>query len=93
MEVVSVLNAGDDLISNQEVRKTNVGSGRGRIKTLLNGALTAGKAARNEEVVPVIKKLKEYGSDGTPPFVLANTVAAVRLVMCRGRLACFILSN
>ncbi|KAL7524254.1 hypothetical protein ACHAXR_001034, partial [Thalassiosira sp. AJA248-18] len=66
VEVVSVLNA-----------KNNNG-GRGRIKTLLDGALSAGKAARNEDVVPDITKLKEYGSDGTPPVALANIVAEVR---------------
>lgn len=48
---------------------------RGRIKTLLDGALSAGKAARNEDIVPNIKQLKTYGSDGTPPKVLADEVA------------------
>ena len=49
--------------------------GRGRIKILLDNALTAGKAARNEKTVPEIIKLKEYGSDGTPPSALASFVA------------------
>ena len=54
------------------------GGGRGRIKTVIDGALSAGKAARNERVVPEIKKLKVYGSDGTPPSALAKEVANVR---------------
>jgi len=54
------------------------GGGRGRIKTVIDGALSAGKAARNERVVPEIKKLKVYGSDGTPPSSLAKEVANVR---------------
>ena len=37
--------------------------------------MTAGKAARNEKTVPEIIKLKEYGSDGTPPSALASFVA------------------
>ena len=49
--------------------------GRGRIKTLLDNSLSAGKAARNEKTVPEIIKLKEYGSDGTPPSALASLVA------------------
>lgn len=55
------------------------GGGRGRIKTVIDGALSAGKAARNERVVPEIKKLKVYGSDGTPPSALAKEVANVRI--------------
>lgn len=66
VEVVSLLNA------------TKGGGGRGRIKTLLDGSLSAGKAARNERVVPEIRKLKEFGSDGTPPSALARVVAEVR---------------
>lgn len=57
--------------------KPNSAGGRGRIKTLLDGALSAGKAARNEAVVPEIRRLKEYGSDGTPPSALASVVAQV----------------
>ena len=49
--------------------------GQGRIKTLIDTALRAGKAARNEKTVPEIIKLKEYGSDGTPPSALASLVA------------------
>jgi len=49
--------------------------GRGRIKILLDSALTAGKLARREDIVPEIIKLKEFGSDGTPPSVLASLVA------------------
>ena len=30
-------------------------------------------------MVPEIKKIKEFGSDGTPPVALANIVAEVRL--------------
>jgi hypothetical protein len=78
VEVISVLKAIDDTdTTNAGETKTKAG-GRGRINTLLNGALSAGKAARNEQVVPDIKKLKEYGSDGTPPSSLANVVAKVR---------------
>lgn len=51
--------------------------GQGRLKTLLDGALTAGKAARNEKIVPNIIQLKEFGSDGTPPISIANIVAEV----------------
>jgi hypothetical protein len=68
VEVVSVLNDATD----------SGGGGRGRIKTLLNGALHAGKAARNERVVPEIRRLREFGSDGTPPSALARVVAEVR---------------
>ena len=50
---------------------------KGRIKTLLDNALRAGKAARNEDVVPEIRELKQFGSDGTPPSNMANTVAGV----------------
>ena len=59
----------------------SVGCGRGRLKTVINGALSAGKAARNEKIVPEIKKLKAYGSNGTPPSALAKEVADVR-IMC-----------
>lgn len=71
VEVVSVLetNGGGDAAS------TRKKGGRGRIKTMLDGALSAGKAARNEETVPEIRELKEYGSDGTPPSALAGVVA------------------
>ena len=87
VEVVSVLKNGKDnhdkgssssssgSESSLDDKKTN--GGRGRIKTLLDGALSAGKAARNEDVVPEIVQLKEYGSDGTPPVALANIVAEV----------------
>jgi hypothetical protein len=57
------------------------GGGRGRIKTLLDAALTAGKASRNERIVPEIRKLKEYGSNGSPPLALAKVVAKVRLYL------------
>ena len=54
------------------------GRSRGQtIKTLLDCALSAGKAARNERIVPDIRQLKEFGSDGTPPVALANIVAEV----------------
>ena len=71
VEVISVLSSTDDVD----------GGGRGRIKTILDGALSAGKAARNEKIVPEIKKLKAYGSDGTPPLALAKEVADVRNYM------------
>lgn len=47
------------------------------MKILLDSALSAGKAARNEQIVPEIRKLKEFGSDGTPPIGLAKIVAEV----------------
>ena len=47
------------------------------IKIVLEGALTAGKAARNDGIVPDIRRLREFGSDGTPPVALANVVAEV----------------
>ncbi|KAL7473826.1 hypothetical protein ACHAXS_014465 [Conticribra weissflogii] len=43
---------------------------------MLEWALNAGKAVRNEAIVPQIRELKEYGSDGTPPVGLASKVAA-----------------
>lgn len=72
VEVISVSDGMDRQNDNNDAAKSG---GRGRIKTLLDGALTAGKAARNEQVVPEIAQLKEYGSDGTPPSALANIVA------------------
>ena len=74
VEVISTLNAEKEKVGRKETRHT----GSGRIKTLLDGALSAGKAARNERAVPEIKRLKEYGSDGTPPAALADVVAKVR---------------
>jgi len=58
-------------------------SSRGRIKTLLDGALRAGKAARNEGIVPEIAMLKQYclDDDGIPPKELS--VAATEAVMER----------
>lgn len=70
VEVVSVLNVTVDGGGGGGGRR-----GRGRIKTLLDGALHAGKAARNEHVVPEIRMLKEYGSEGTPPLALVRAVA------------------
>jgi hypothetical protein len=73
VEVVSVVNGGrggEEIVDGKREKNS-----RGRIKTLLDGALSAGKAARNENIVPNIKQLKEYGSDGTPPKVLADEVA------------------
>mmetsp|Transcript_26872 Transcript_26872/g.63761 ORF Transcript_26872/g.63761 Transcript_26872/m.63761 type:complete len:484 (+) Transcript_26872:73-1524(+) len=52
---------------------------KGRVKTLLDTALRAGKAARNEAVVPEIRELKQYGSDGTPPSKIANVVAGAAI--------------
>jgi len=85
VEVVSTWNPKDEYdtampgqgkkTATAKIKNVNGSHGRGRIKTLLDGALSAGKAARNEKVVPEIKKLKEYGSDGTPPVALANVVA------------------
>jgi hypothetical protein len=71
VEVVSVLN-----MTTTE-NGGGGGGGRGRIKTLLDAALTAGKASRNERVVPEIRILTEYGSNGTPPSALARVVAEV----------------
>lgn len=67
VEVISVINQKD-----ATQKKTG---GQGRIKILLDNALTAGKLARREDIVPEIIKLKEYGSDGTPPSTLASLVA------------------
>ena len=80
VDVVSVLSNPGNGVVNGHHRKGNEkqAGGKGRIKTLLNSGLTAGKAARNEQVVPEIIKLKEYGSDGTPPSTLASAVAEVR---------------
>ena len=80
VEVVSVLDTNNDKANDmkREADDAKQISGQGRIKTLLDGALSAGKAARNEDIVPEIIKLKEYGSDGTPPSALANTVSEVR---------------
>ena len=82
VDVVSVLSNPGNGVINGHHRKGKGNEkqtgGRGRIKTLLNSGLTAGKAARNEQVVPEIIKLKEYGSDGTPPSTLASVVAEVR---------------
>jgi hypothetical protein len=74
VELVSVLNM-------TTTTTENGGGGRGRIKTLLDSALTAGKASRNERIVPEIRKLKEYGSNGSPPLALAKVVAEVRLYL------------
>lgn len=70
VEVVSVSDADKESTSKTQ-------GGKGRIKILLDGALTAGKAARNENIVPDIRQLKEYGSEGTPPIGLAKVVAEV----------------
>ncbi|KAL3802020.1 hypothetical protein ACHAWO_002440 [Cyclotella atomus] len=51
------------------------------MKILLDSALSAGKAARNEQIVPEIRKLKEFGSDGTPPIGLAKIVAEAAVQM------------
>lgn len=73
VEVVSVADEGEpERIDDRKQGKNFI---RGRIKTLLDGALSAGKAARNEAIVPEITQLKEYGSDGTPPKVVADVVA------------------
>ena len=71
VEVVSVVDREEDGLESGKRSKNS----RGRIKTLLDGALSAGKAARNEDIVPEIKQLKEYGSDGTPPKGVADVVA------------------
>ena len=72
VELVSALN-----MTTTENGGGGGGGGRGRIKTLLDSALTAGKASRNERVVPEIRRLKEFGSNGTPPSALARVVAEV----------------
>lgn len=71
VEVVSVIDDKEEGLQKGMRGKNS----RGRIKTLLNGALSAGKAARNEDMVSEIKQLKEYGSDGTPPKGVADLVA------------------
>lgn len=63
--------------SENKAQRSAGSGGGGRIKLLLEWALNAGKAVRNEAIVPQIRELKEYGSDGTPPVRLANKVAAV----------------
>jgi len=82
VDVVSVLSNPGNGVINGHHRKGKGNEkqtgGKGRIKTLLNSGLTAGKAARNEQVVPEIIELREYGSDGTPPSTLASVVAEVR---------------
>jgi len=45
----------------------------GRIKTLLDTALTAGKKARNEVAIPEISSLKEYSKDDTPDEIMLPT--------------------
>ncbi|KAL3826774.1 LOW QUALITY PROTEIN: hypothetical protein ACHAXA_000600 [Cyclostephanos tholiformis] len=78
------------------VQKATEGGGRrGRIKTILDGALNAGKSVRDERVVPEIRKLREFGPDGTPPSELARIVAEaareraveVSVAACVARLA------
>ena len=71
VEVVSVVDREENALESGKRSKNS----RGRIKTLLDGALSAGKAARNEDIVPEIKQLKEYGSDGTPLKGVADVVA------------------
>ncbi|KAL3802059.1 hypothetical protein HJC23_010815 [Cyclotella cryptica] len=81
VEVVSILDGQSETSAMGEHGKRNAPGGRGRLKILLDGALSAGKAVRNENIVPEIRQLKEFGSDGTPPIGLANVVAeaAIRL--------------
>mmetsp|Transcript_8005 Transcript_8005/g.18064 ORF Transcript_8005/g.18064 Transcript_8005/m.18064 type:complete len:575 (-) Transcript_8005:25-1749(-) len=68
-------------------KKSTVGpslgsSSRGRIKVLLDGALRAGKMARNEGIVPEITRLKQFCSDDEiPPKELS--IPAVEAVMER----------
>jgi hypothetical protein len=52
---------------------------RGRIKTLLDGALRAGKKARNESILPEIVKMKElcFDDDAVPPQDLSLPVIEV----------------
>jgi hypothetical protein len=77
VEVVSVLGVQSEESTMDQHHKPNDPGGRGRIKILLDGALNAGKAVRNENIVPEIRQLKEFGSDGTPHIGLANVVAEV----------------
>ena len=72
-----------DVISIIGINETNRAGCR--LKVLLDSALSAGKAARNEKIVPDIRRLKEFGSDGTPPVGLANAIAEVRT---RSQLLC-----
>ena len=74
VEVISVVDREEDGLESGQSGKRSKNS-RGRIKMLLDSALSAGKAARNEDIVPEIKQLKEYGSDGTPPKGVADMVA------------------
>ena len=55
-------------------------SSGGRIRLLLNGALRAGKAARNEAAVPEILQLKPYAKnedEDVPLDLMTETVSAV----------------
>ncbi len=63
--------------SDKKLQRNFGRGGGGKIKILLEWALNAGKAVRNEAIVPQIRELKEYGSDRTPPVGLASKVAAV----------------
>ncbi|KAL7516360.1 hypothetical protein ACHAWX_001384 [Stephanocyclus meneghinianus] len=77
VEVVSVLGVKSEKNAMDQYHKRKDSGGRGRIKILLDGALNAGKAVRNENIVPEIRQLKEFGSDETPPIGLANAAAEV----------------
>ncbi|KAL3938800.1 MAG: hypothetical protein SGBAC_006363 [Bacillariaceae sp.] len=51
--------------------KDVVSSRSGLLNLLLELAIRAGKAARNEKIVPALKELKSYGSSRDPPLDLS----------------------
>ena len=65
------------LESNRNKASTQDSTSCGRIKTLLDTALTAGKKARNEAAIPEISSLKEYSKDDTPNEIMLPTIDAV----------------
>ena len=65
------------LESNRNKVSTQDSTSRGRIKTLLDTALTAGKKARNEAAIPEISSLKEYSKDDTPNEIMLPTIDVV----------------
>ena len=65
------------LESNRNKASTQDSTSCGRIKTLLDTALTAGKKARNEAAIPEISSLKEYLKDDTPNEIMLPTIDVV----------------
>ena len=79
VEALSVAVASNGAADGDRRQSGTPGHGRGRIKNLLDGALRAGKAARNKDVVPEILLLQGFrGNDDMPPAALAAVAAKVR---------------